>query len=67
MANLSESLKCAVEAYAKQQNVFALDDLKVTRASQNGDSFAADVLRISVAVLDKDENGNNALEAEKDG
>lgn len=36
------------------------DTLKVTRASLNGDSFAADVLRVAILVPRRDENGNVA-------
>lgn len=58
MVSLSEKLKGAVEEYALERNASLEDGLKVNRASLNGDSFAADVFRISIAGKPQDENGN---------
>lgn len=62
MVSLSEKLKSAIEEYAQEQNITIQDGYKVSRASLNGDSFGADVLRISIPVTRKDENGNDAPE-----
>lgn len=58
MISLSEKLTGAIEDYAVKQGVSVQDGLKVSRASLNGDSFAADVLRVSILVPTKDENDN---------
>lgn len=64
MESLTEKLKCAIVEYvAKEANgSMAVDGWKVSRASRNGDSFAADVLRISVPVHKRDENHNDTLD-----
>lgn len=53
MFELSDKLKSAIEEYALEQNIPEHDELKVTRASLNGDSFAADVLRITIPCASK--------------
>lgn len=58
MIGLSEKLRSAIEEYAVGQGATVQDGLKWTRASLNGDSFAADVIRISIPVPKKDENEN---------
>lgn len=55
---ISEKLRTAIQEYALDQGATVQDGLKWTRASQNGDSFAADVIRISITVPKKDENEN---------
>lgn len=59
---ISARLKQAIELFISENNIPVRNALalkwKVSRASKNGDSFAADVLRISIPVLPRDENEN---------
>lgn len=57
MELLSKELCRTIREYVKERhsNVL-LDALQVTRASKNGESFAADVLRISVGSTDEENN-----------
>lgn len=56
---LSRKLTGAIAVYATEKGYSVHDSMKVTRASLNGDSFAADVLRISIGKPNKDINDND--------
>ena len=56
---LSRKLTEAIAVYAAEKGYSVRDSMKVTRASLNGDSFAADVLRISIGKPNKDINDND--------
>lgn len=59
MDGLPKRLSEAIEKYAEEREIPVLGRCKVVRASQNGDSFAADVMRITIELPAKDDDSDN--------